>query len=177
MRTNSNKFNWRINQQIKASEVRVIDPNGKQIGVMRIDEALSKAKKLNLDLVEIAPKANPPVVKIVDLGKFKYEQEKKQRKNLKKARGGELKEIRLTPFIAEHDLGIRMKKINKFLDENNKVKIVVVFTGKQMESKNFGYELLKKINEALKDRISIDMEPKFLGRHLAMVISPLKKGK
>lgn len=173
------KLNLRVNQQIRSSEVRVISSDGKQIGIMKLGDALAKAKEEGLDLVEIAPNANPPVAKIVDLGKFKYELEKRQRKEAKgsKRKGGEVKEVRLSPFIADHDYEVRLNKISDFLNQNNKVRVVVVFTGRQMESKTYGYDLLNKILEKFSGRISVDMQPKFLGRHLAMVISPVKKSK
>jgi len=170
-------INFRINHQIRAPQVRVIGADGKQIGVIKIEEALQEAQKVGLDLVEIAPNAKPPVTKIVEIGKFRYEQEKKLKKEKKKGKGGELKEVRLSPFIADHDYKTRMGKIIEFLDENNKVRVVVVFMGRQMDSKQFGYNVLKRVTNELDNRIVVDMEPKFLGRHLAMVISPVKKGK
>ena len=169
-------INFRINHQIRAPEVRLIGVDGKQIGVIKIDEALQEAQKVGLDLVEIAPNAKPPVVKIVEIGKFRYEQEKKLKKEKKKSKASELKEVRFSPFIADHDYNTRMEKVREFLEESNKVRVVVVFMGRQMDSKQFGYDLLKRITGELRDRIAIDMEPKFLGRHLAMVISPVKKG-
>lgn len=169
--------NYKVNQQIRASEVRVINSFGKQLGVMKLNEALAAAQKEGLDLVEIATNAKPPVVKIVDLGKFRYEQEKKLRKAKKGNKASELKEIRLSPFIAQHDYEVRMERIREFLTENNKVRVVVVFMGRHMGSKQFGYDLLKRVVNELGDRIAVDMEPKFLGRHLAMVISPVKKAK
>ncbi|KKQ43068.1 MAG: Translation initiation factor IF-3 [Microgenomates group bacterium GW2011_GWC1_37_8] len=169
------KFNWRINNQIQAQEVRVIGPDKKQVGVMKLNEALAKANEAGLDLVEIAPTAKPPVVQIVELGKFKYEQEKRLRQEKKKTKASELKEIRFSPFIAQHDYQTRMVKIKEFLDESNKVRLVVVFKGRHMGSKQFGYDLLKKITSELGARIAVDMQPKFLGRHLVMGISPVKK--
>jgi len=169
------KFNWRINNQIRADEVRVIDSEKKQVGVMKLNEALAKADEAGLDLVEIAPTAKPPVVQIVELGKFKYEQEKRLQKEKRKTKSSELKEIRFSPFIAEHDYRTRMIKIEEFLKDSNKVRLVVVFKGRHMGSKQFGYELLNKITDELGDAIAIDMKPKFLGRHLVMGISPIKK--
>jgi translation initiation factor IF-3 len=171
------KFTWRINNQIRASQVRVIGPDGKQEGVISLTDALQKAQDAGLDLVEIAPNAKPPVVKIVELGKFRYEQEKKLKKEKKHAKGSELKEVRFSPFIANHDYATRMEKIKTFLDESNKVRVVVVFMGRQMNSKSFGYELIKRITDDLGERIAIDMEPKFIGRHLITTLSPLKKTK
>jgi len=136
---------------------------------------LEKAQESGLDLVEIAPNAKPPVVKIVELGKFRYEQEKKLKKEKKRAKGSELKEVRFSPFIANHDYATRMEKIKAFLDESNKVRVVVVFMGRQMNSKSFGYELIKRITDDLGERVAIDMEPKFIGRHLITTLSPLKK--
>lgn len=168
-------FNWRINHQIKAPQVRLIGKDGKQIGVVSLQEALSQSQKEELDLVEIAPNAKPPVAKIVNIGKFRYEEEKKARREQKKAKPSELKEVRVSPFIAEHDFSNRFDKIKGFLEESNKVKVVVVFTGRQMNSKDFGYAILKRITSQLGDSIVMDMPPKFLGRHLVTIISPLKK--
>ena len=164
---------YRINEAIRAPQVRVIGGDGKQLGVLSREEALAQAKKANLALIEIAPNAVPPVAKIIDLGKFKYQEEKKL-KNQKKARGGELKEIRFSPFIAENDYQIRLGRVKEFLGAKNKVRVVVVFKGPQMRSKQFGYNLLGKIVADL-GNVAIDMPPKFLGKHLMMVISPVTK--
>ncbi|BCX14905.1 MAG: translation initiation factor IF-3 [Patescibacteria group bacterium] len=169
--------NWRINQKIRAEKVRVIDADKKFVGIMTLKEALEKGQELGLDLVEIAPKANPPVVRMIELGKFKYEQEKRLKKEKKGAKGGETKEIRFSPFIAEADYQNRIERIREFLKEGNKVRIVVKFKGAQMGSKDFGYDLIKRVISEVGLPINIDMEPKFLGRHLASVISPMSKSK
>lgn len=171
------KLIWKINNQIRAPEVRVIGSNGKQEGVLKIGDALKKAQEEGLDLVEIAPNAKPPVTKIVELGKFRYEQEKKLQKEKKKTKASELKEVRFSPFIADHDYRTRIEKIKEFLEESNKVRLVVVFKGRHMGSKDFGYKLFKKILDGFGNSVAIDMEPKFIGRHLIMTISPLKKVK
>lgn len=171
----SKKYRWRVNKHIRAPKVRVIDTDDKQIGVLSIQEALKKAKDEELDLVEVAPNAKPPVCKIVDFGKFKYREERKERKQKKKAKSTELKEVRFSPFIADHDFETRFERVDEFLNEMNKVKIVVVFKGRHMNSKEFGYKLLEKITDRLKDRIVVDMEPKFIGRHLSMIVSPTSK--
>ncbi len=171
------KLNWRINERIHAPKVRVIDAKGKQIGILSRNEALDKAKKEGLDLIEIAPFAKPPVTKIVDLGKFKYQEEKKQRAQKKKTKSAELKEIRFSPFIGEADYNTRFERIKEFLKEKHKIRLVVKFKGRQMGSKQFGYKLLDRILGELEGSIAIDMKPKFLGRHLVMVISPLSKEK
>lgn len=157
--------------------MRVIGSDGKQEGVLNISTALQKAHEEGLDLVEIAPTAKPPVVKIVELGKFRYEQEKKLQKEKKKTKASELKEVRFSPFIAEHDYNTRIEKIKEFLGESNKVRLVVVFKGRQMGSRDFGYKLFKRVVESFGDTVAVDMEPKFIGRHLIMTISPLKKVK
>lgn len=169
------RLTWRINNYIRADKVRVIDDKGEQLGVLTTEEAVKKAKEQGKDLIEIAPTAKPPVAKIIEFGKFKYSQEKKLKAQKKKAKASELKEIRFSPFIGQGDFDTRMARIKEFLDENNKVRLVVVFKGRQMGSKKFGYELLGRVMDPISDRISVDMEPKFFGRHLAMVISPNKK--
>ena len=153
---------------------------GEQIGVLTLEEALAKAQKAGLDLVEIAPKAKPPVARIVDFGKFRYEQEKKLREAKKKSKAAELKEVRFSPFIAEGDYMTRMARVSEFLKQGSKVRLVVVFKGRHMDSKKFGYRLIERILGYLGENdltVAVDMEPKFLGRHLATVISPLKKMK
>jgi translation initiation factor IF-3 len=170
-------FNYKVNQQITAVEVRVIGPDDKQIGVMKLKAALEKSEEKGLDLVEIAPKAKPPVVRIVELGKFRYEEEKKLKKQKKGVKTSELKEVRFSPFIAEQDYKTRLARVNEFLDAGNKVRAVVKFKGRQMQSKKFGYDLFKKLLDEVNGEINIDMEPKFLGRHLTMVISPIKISK
>ena len=169
--------NWRVNERIPATELRVIGEDGKQLGILNKVEALEKARRESLDLIEIAPQAKPPVVKMMELGKFLYQEEKKQRAEKKKAKASELKEVRFSPFIAENDFETRLARVKEFLELKNKVKIVVKFKGRQMDVKGAGYELAKKILDRFTDQIAVDMEPKFLGRHLVMVISPLSKMK
>lgn len=171
------KFNLRINNEIRSPELRVIGGDGKQLGVMKRDEALAKSQELGMDLIEIAPLAVPPVAKIIELGKFKYQEEKKRKKEKKSSKPIELKEIRFSPFIADNDFKTRIERTKEFLDDKHKVRIVVVFMGRQMDSKPKGYELLKRIVKVFEDRVVIDMEPKFIGRHLAMVISPINRVK
>lgn len=171
------KQKYRINEEIKSPELRVIDEKGIMLGVMSRDEAISKAQEARVDLIEIAPNALPPVAKIIELGKFNYIEEKRERAQKKKAKAAELKEVRLSPFIAQGDYMTRIRKIDKFLKNGHKIRVVVVFKGRHMESRPRGYELMKEVLNSLEHEVSIDMEPKFLGRHLAMVISPLKKKK
>lgn len=176
----SKKTYWYTNEGIRAQELRVIGADGKQIGILSKQDALKEAKKAGLDLVQIAPKAKPPVAKIVEFGKFKYQEEKKLKEQKKKAKNTELKEIRLSPFIAAQDYRTRLARITGFLKGGHKVRAVVVFKGRQMGSKPFGYNLLRRLIDSLEEQdiaTSIDMEPKFVGRHLAMVLSPIKKVK
>lgn len=157
--------------------MRVIGSDGKQLGVVDIEKALALSIKEGLDLVEIAPHAKPPVTRIVDIGKFKYEEEKKQKAQKKKTKASGLKEIRFSPFIGEADYNTRLIRIKKFLEEKNKIKVVVKFKGRQMGSKQFGYKLFERLLGDLGDRVGIDMNPKFLGRHLIMIISPMAREK
>ena len=165
---------WRVDNNIRAPEVRVIGSDGKQVGVMKTSEAIKKAQAESLSLVEIAPLAKPPVAKIVDFGKFKYQEEKKARKVQKGVKGGDTKEIRFSPFIAENDYNVRLGRVKEFLGDKNKVRLVVVFRRPQLGKKDFGYNLLGKIvNDLGRENVGIDMEPKFLGRNLMMIISPV----
>lgn len=166
---------WKINKEIRPVELRVIDSLGKMLGIMPRDEAITLAQKSGVDLIEIAPKANPPVAKIMELGKFIYIEEKKLREQNKKSKALELKEVRFSPFIAEGDYNTRIRKIDDYLEHKHKVRVVVVFKGRHMDSRGRGYELLREVTNSLEHNVNIDMEPKFLGRHLAMVVSPLKK--
>lgn len=171
-----NKF-YRINFYIKAEQVRVIDQTGKQVGVMPLAEALSETRKQNLDLVEVAPNAQPPVCKIINFKKFKFLEAKKEQEEKKKNKRVELKELRLSPFISENDLGVRVKRMEKFLKEKNRVKVVVRFRGRQITKKEFGYEVLKRVKEKLAGAAQAEMEPRMLGNQLEMVLGPVKKRK
>ncbi|OGM13354.1 translation initiation factor IF-3 [Candidatus Woesebacteria bacterium RIFCSPHIGHO2_02_FULL_42_20] len=170
-----NKPFWKLNENIRANEVRLIGRDGKQIGVVSIREALEAAKKEKLDLIEIAPNAKPVVVKIADFGKFRYQEEKRFKKENKKAKPAELKEIRFSPFMGKADFETRKSRVKQFLEDGNKVKIVVVFKGRHMGKTDFGYKLIEKLIVEFRERIVVDMAPKMLGRHLSAIISPVKK--
>lgn len=173
----ANKLNWRINNFIRANELRVIDSDGKQLGVLSFADALKKAVDEGLDLVEIAPKANPPVAKIIEFGKFKYQEDKKAKKEKKGVAPSDIKEIRFSPFIADHDFTNRLERIKEFLGDRHKVRLVVKFGGRQMGSKNFGYKVIDRVITDLGIEINVDSPPKFLGRRLISVISPKSKSK
>ncbi len=168
---------WRTDYQIRANILRVVGSDGKLIGEMNREAAIGKAKEEGLTLVEIAPNAVPPVAKIVDFGKFKYAEEKKARSQAKGAKGGEVKEIRFSPFIGEADFAIRIKRIKEFFGDKNKVRVVIVFTGPQMRVKNQGYKVINRIKSEFGDGVQTDMEPKFLGKHLVTVLSSTNKKK
>ena len=168
---------YRLNQYITASTVRVVDEQGKQIGILPISEALKKAKELNVDLVEVAPDANPPVCKIIDFKKFKYLEAKKHQEEKRKSKKVEIKEIRLTPFMAKNDFAFRLRRAEEFLKEGNKIKITVRFHGRQMEKKEFGYELIARAKENLSPYAQVETEPKFVGNQLEILLSPIQGGK
>jgi translation initiation factor IF-3 len=170
-----NKLNVPVNHEIRAPEVRVLSEDGKQVGVMKIGEALAHAEQLGVDLIEIVPNATPPVVKAIEIGKYKYQEEKKAREVAKKSKGGEVKELHFSPFIGQGDFETRIRRIEEFLNDSNKVRLVVVFNNKQLGAKEHGYVVLNRIKALFADRIVVDMEPKFFGKHLSMVISPYKK--
>jgi translation initiation factor IF-3 len=166
-----------INQYIRAVQVRVIDEAGKQVGVMSLAEALKKAAEAKLDLVEVAINAKPPVCRIIDFRKFQYIEAKKAQKDKKAAKKVELKEIRLTPFMAENDFGFRLRRAEEFLKDGNKVRLTVRFQGRAITKKEFGYELIKKASERLMPWGKMEIEPKFIGRQLQSVFAPVKINK
>lgn len=166
---------WRVNQNIRAPKLRVIGPDGKQLGIFSLSEALDRANEVELDLVEIAPTANPPVAKIINFAKFKYQEEKRTREaKLKEKKGTELKEIWLTPFMAENDYQVRLGRIKEFLEGGHKVRVTVRFTFRQMVHQEFGYQLLKKVVADTSEISKIDQTPKFLGRQLMMMLTPAR---
>lgn len=163
---------YRINQYIRAPQVRLIGPDNKQIGVVSREEALQQAQAAKMDLIEIAGNADPPVVRIAEFNKYKYQQEKKEQAGAKKAKGGQMKEIRLTPFIAAGDLQTRIDRIEEFLQDRHKVRLTVKFTGRQMNYQQFGREVLLKIIQHFGPKIKVEGEPKMVGRQMIMSITP-----
>jgi len=165
---------YRINQYIQATEVRVIGEDGKQIGVMPIFNAIQEARKLGVDLVEVAPNAKPPVCKLIDFKKFIYQEAKKEKESKKGQKGGQLKEIRLSPFIAENDLLNRLNRVKEFLTQGNKVKLVVRFSGRQLGHKEFGQQLIDKALVSLNELGQLENQPKWQGRDYFVILT-LKK--
>ncbi|NNK01897.1 MAG: translation initiation factor IF-3 [Desulfatitalea sp.] len=162
----------RLNQGIRAREVRVIDPDGNQLGILPIREALQAASEFGLDLVEVSPTANPPVCKIMDYGRFKYEQTKKQQEAKKKQTTFQIKEIKVRPKTGEHDLQTKLGHMKKFLERKDKVKVTVMFRGREIALSGRGRELLEHIAIALEDIAVVEQLPKFEGRTMIMVLSP-----
>ena len=165
----------RINDEIRVREVRLIDAEGKQLGVVPIAEAISLAQESEADLVEIAPQAVPPVCKILDYGKYRFELEKKNRESKKKQKLIKVKEIRMQPKIEEHDLQFKSKHVREFLDEGNKVKVTVRFRGRELAHTDRGRVVLDKVLALLNDAFILEKEPAMEGRFMSMVVGP--KGK
>lgn len=160
----------RVNEQIRYPEVRVVDAEGKQLGLMPSREALGLARESGVDLVEISPSANPPVVKIIDWGKFQYQKMKEQQKSRKKSKNGELKQIRLGLRIGVNDLNIKIRKIKEFLSDGQRVKIMIVFKGREMAHKELGDKMMQEIIEMLADDAVVDQKPVMAGRNLSIGI-------
>ncbi|RKV96904.1 translation initiation factor IF-3 [TM7 phylum sp. oral taxon 346] len=160
----------RINNAIRSNELRVIGADGKQLGVMSLREALDIAQKAGVDLVEISPKANPPVAKIVDWGKYQYQKMKEQQKARRNNKANELKQMRFGLKIGSNDLEIKLRKIRAFLSDGHKVKILIFFRGREIAHKNLGYDLIDKMMEQLKDEATLEQKPTMAGRNLSIVI-------
>ena len=160
-----------INEQIRAKEVQLIGENGEKLGVIPFNEALDKAIDKNLDLVLVAPNGNPPVCKIMNYGKYKFEQAKKEKESKKKQKTLELKEIRVTPNIEEHDFGFKSKNAKKFIEDGNKVKITVRFRGREVNNVKAGEAVLKKFIEALEEVGVVEKQPKLEGRNMFTILA------
>ena len=161
-----------INEQIRDKEVRLIGPDGEQLGIMSAKEAYFKAKDANLDLVKIAPTAKPPVCKIIDYGKYRYELSRKAKEAKKKQRTVETKEIRLSPNIDTNDLNTKVKSAQKFLKEGNRVKVSVRFRGREMAHTNLGEKLLLEFAESCKEMAALEKSPKLEGRFMSIFLTP-----
>ncbi|MCS7250397.1 MAG: translation initiation factor IF-3 [candidate division WOR-3 bacterium] len=158
-----NTKNWRVNENIKASEVRVIDENKKNLGVMPLKEALKLARERNLDLVEVVPQASPPVCYIVDYGKFKYEQQQKEKELKRKQQSSVLKEIRLSPKINEHDYQTKLNQIKEFLEAKQRVRITIMMRGRESIHKDLALNLKERIIKDIEEFGYLEGKPKFLG--------------
>jgi len=160
----------RINQEIKAEQLRVIGTNGEQLGIMSLSEALGAADDAGVDLIEISPNSDPPVAKIVDWGKYQYQKMKEQQKNRRHTKTMELKQIRLGLKIGANDLNIKLRKIREFLGVGHKVKILIFFRGREMAHQELGYEMIDKIITQLEDCAIVEQKPQMNGRNLSIVV-------
>ena len=164
----------RSNNRITSPEVQVIGSDGENLGILNLNDAINRAKDLGLDLIEIAPNAKPPVCKIMDYGKYKYEQQKKEAEARKKQKTIDVKEIKFRPNTDIHDYEVKMRSVTKFLDHGDKVKITMRFRGREMAHQELGKDLLERVAEDTADIGKIDSIPKMEGRQMTMMISPLK---
>lgn len=164
----------RINERIRISPVRLIDENNQQLGVVPTVEALERAREAELDLVEVSPTSTPPVCRIMDYGKYLYEQKRKIKQNMKKQHTVTLKEIRLRPKIDDHDRDIKVQRAIGFLEKGHKVQITMMFRGREMMHQNLGKEIMDEIVEQLQDKAKPERPPMLLGRRMNIVMVPLK---
>ena len=163
-----------INENIKAKQVRLIDADNENRGIVSIKEALAVAEEAGLDLIEISPQANPPVCKVLDYGKYRYEQQKKKNEAKKNQKVVEIKELRLRPVIETHDYEVKMKQAKKFLEQGNKVKFTMRFKGRELSANDMGKQIMTQIVEDLENCAKVDSEIKLEGRQMMMILSPLK---
>jgi len=163
----------RTNEKIRATQVRVINSDGKNLGTLSTQEAINIAKQKGLDLIEISPKANPPVCKIIDIGKYKYDLQKKANKAKKKQKTINLKEIKLRPVTEIHDYNFKIKNAQKFLSKGDKVKFTVLFKGREMQHTHLGHEIMQRIINDTNDLGKVEVQPKFEGRQIIMIVQPL----
>ena len=152
--------------------MRVIDPEGNQLGILPVAEALAKASDFGLDLVEVSPKTDPPVCKIMDYGKYKYLQSKKGHEAKKKQAGGQLKEVKMRPKTEEHDLQVKLRNVERFLKEGYKTKISIVFRGRELAHKNLGERMMERVMEETKEWGVAEHPPKFEGRSMVVILAP-----
>jgi translation initiation factor IF-3 len=162
----------RINDEISSARVRLVDERGEMVGIVGRNEALEMATDAGLDLVEIAPNADPPVCKILDYGKFKYEEQKKKNEARKKQKIIEVKEIKLRPSIDDHDYMVKMRSMNKFIEEGDKVKITMRFRGRELAHQELGMNVLLRVRDDLDEIAKVEQMPRMEGRQMTMVVAP-----
>ena len=162
----------RVNEAIDVAEVRLIEPDGDNVGVVSTDEALRRAENFGLDLVEISPGADPPVCKILDYGKYKYEAQKRKNEARKKQKTIDVKEIKMRPNIDTHDYDVKMRSIHKFIDEGDKVKVTMRFRGREMAHQDIGMKVLERVRKDLDEEAKVEQFPKMEGRQMTMVMAP-----
>ena len=162
----------RINDDIREREVHLIDKDGANRGTVPISEALALAKEAGLDLVEISPNATPPVCKLLDFGKFKYQEQKKQAEARKKQKVVEVKEVKFRPMIDDHDYEVKMRSVRRFFDEGDKVKVTLRFRGREMAHQDIGFKLLQRVRAETAPIAKVEAEPLMEGRQMTMVLAP-----
>jgi translation initiation factor IF-3 len=162
----------RVNQNIRAPQVRVISPEGEQLGILDVSEALRKAEEFGLDLVEVAPGVDPPVCKIMDYGKFRYEESKKDHERKKKQATVVLKEIKLRPKTEDHDLQYKVKNLKRFLEEKCKVKVTIMFRGREITHPEMARHLIDRLLVLVSDFAEVEQTAKFEGRNMIMILAP-----
>ena len=161
-----------VNHQIRASEVRLIGADGKQVGVLPLREALEQAEAQHLDLVEVAPHANPPVCRVMDYGKYKYQQSKKHQEAKKKQTIIQVKEVKMRPKTDEHDLQFKIRHIRRFLNKRNKAKVTVMFRGREIHFTDAGRQLLQRVISDVEDLGVVEQPPRMEGRNMVVVVAP-----
>jgi translation initiation factor IF-3 len=162
----------RINEAIRAREVRLIDENGQNVGVVSRADALDRAVAAGLDLVEVSPDAEPPVCKILDFGKYKYQEQKKAAEARKNQKIVEIKEIKMRPSIDDHDYDVKIRSIKRFFEDGDKVKVTLRFRGREMAHQELGYQLLQRVKAELQELSKVEAEPRLEGRQMVMVLAP-----
>lgn len=165
----------RVNHQIRAQQVRLIDEDGTQLGVKNLDEALRTAQDRGKDLVEVAPQANPPVCKVVDFSKYRYEKEKQKKEARKHTKGGQVKEIRFRPRIGDHDFETKYRQVRKFLGDRDKVRVTVMFRGREMEHQDLGRRIIDRLKENLGELATVESNPTMFGNRMILMLAPQKK--
>jgi translation initiation factor IF-3 len=162
----------RVNEEIRVREVHLIDKDGENLGNLPISEALAKAQEAGLDLVEISPNSTPPVCKILDVGKYKYQEQKKQAEARKRQKVVEVKEIKLRPMIDDHDYEVKMRSMERFFEEGDKVKVTLRFRGREMAHQELGVRLLNRVKDDTTSFAKVESEPRVEGRQMVMVLAP-----
>ncbi|MEW6695964.1 MAG: translation initiation factor IF-3 [Bacillota bacterium] len=162
----------RINEEIRAREVRVVDSENNQLGIMSVKDALRIAEEKQLDLVEVAPQAKPPVCRIMDFGKFKYEQSKRDKEAKKKQRIIQVKEVKLRPRIEDHDYSVKAKNAERFLKDGDKVKVTIMFRGREIVHTDLGKKLLDRMAQDMKELCTVERQPKLEGKNMIMILAP-----
>ena len=171
------KESLRINEEIRIREVRVTGADGEQLGIMATRDALHMAEEQHLDLVEVAPKAKPPVCRIMDFGKYRYEQQKREKEARKKQKVITIKEVKLRPNIEQHDFDVKLKNALRFVQEGNKVKVTIMFRGRELSHPELGKEVLTRVADQLNDSVSIERGAKLEGKNMTMILAPKAQSK